>query len=83
MDSETRQELIDWIQENVPGESIHTGELQLSAEEANLTVDAKSTIMDLPDQEWEKAELLEYVDKRAGDQLMPTGGFFPSSGSPV
>lgn len=83
MDNATVQELIDWVQENVPDHGISTADLHLSAEDANLTVEAKSAIMDLPDRLWEKAELLEHLEKRAGDRNLPTGGIFPASGSPV
>jgi hypothetical protein len=82
MDRSDSQALTDWIHAQV-SDGDTTAQLREKADESNLPVDAKKAIMDLPDQEWTTQELTDEVSGLSPDEGPATGGFFPSSGSPV
>jgi hypothetical protein len=82
VDESTRQETIDWVHRNAP-ENVTTDQLREIANDSNLAIDAKQLIMDLPDREWDKTELADEINERSRGGNVPTGGFFPTSGSPV
>ena len=82
MKDDAAQQLLDWVHANVEG-TVTTEELKEAVDYANLPIDAKEPVADLPDREWTKEELLEEIDGMAPDGAAPSGGFTPSSGSPV
>ena len=82
MEANEAQQLLDWVHTNVHTK-VTTDELKDMANDSNLPIDAKKAVVDLPDREWSKEELTEEIDRIASGDATPTGGFFPTSGSPV